>query len=120
MNLLPGLPDNITAFLFVLATTPGSFFSQFDKIKWFAALTTGQKLMVQVGLSGLAAALLTVLAAPTLPAGTLDHVNGVYLVIVQVITAIAANFGTYIGVNVLAKPAGTVLTAKAKEEGPKG
>lgn len=120
MNLLPQLPPDVQAFLFALATTPGVFFSQLEAWQWFASLTVWQKLGFQVVVSGLAAALLTLLAAPALPAGTLDHVNGGYLVIVQIITAIAANFGGHLVVNKIVKPAGNLIEANATKTGPQG
>lgn len=118
MNLLPQLPPDVTAFLFALATTPGVFFSQLDGLQWFANLTVWQKLGFQVAASGLAAAILTLLVAPSLPAGTLDHVNGGYLVIVQVLTSIFANFGSHLTVNKVVKPLGNLI--ESKSDTPKG
>ena len=120
MNLFPNLPPDVQSFLFLLATVPGGFFSQFDSFSWFAALSPQLKLAFQVTASGLAAAALTILASPTLPAGTLANINGAYLVIAQVITAIVANFGTHIAVNVIAKPVGKALKAYAVTHGPQG
>lgn len=118
--MLPTLPPDVQAFLFWLVSTPAALFSQLEKVKWFAALSPGRKLLIQAGLSALAAIGLTILAAPTLPSETLQNVNAVYLIIVQVITAIIANFGIHIGVNVIAKPAGRLMETKAKEIGPGG
>lgn len=120
MNLFPQLPPDVQAFLFWVVSTPGGLLSQLEKVAWFAALSTGRKLAIQVVLSAVAAAAFTILASTVLPAGTLDKVNAAYLIIVQVITAVVANFGTHIAVNVIAKPAGAALKAYAQKNGPAG
>ena len=118
MNLLPNLPPDVQAFLFVLATTPGVLLSQLEKWNWFKNLNVWQKLALQAGLSGLAAILLTILASPTLPSTALATTNSVYLVIVQVITAVAMNFGAHISINKVIKPAGDLIESAADR--PKG
>lgn len=113
MNLFPTLPPDIIGFLLLIASVPGVLLSQLEKWPWFAALSPTKKLIFQLAASGIAAVLATLIGSGVLPPDALKSVNTIYVLIIQIITGVVANQTGHVSINMLAKPVGASLQAKA-------